>query len=66
MPEFDLYVNPRKPAIGLYVKKGAGLPDLDDARDWKREGTVGANEVTPATLEEISANGHALVDLDLG
>lgn len=66
MLEFDFYVNPHRPAIGLYVKKGAGLPDLDDARDWTREGTVGANEVSAATLGEISANGHALVDLDEG
>ncbi|HAP12498.1 MAG TPA: hypothetical protein DCR50_16850, partial [Afipia sp.] len=28
MQEYDLYINAKKPAIGLYVRKGAGLPDL--------------------------------------
>ena len=30
MQEYDLYINPQKPAVGLYVHKGAGLPDLAD------------------------------------
>ena len=25
MQEYDLYINPKKPSIGLYVRKGAGL-----------------------------------------
>jgi hypothetical protein len=28
MPECDLYIDPQKSAVGLYVRKGAGLPDL--------------------------------------
>ena len=28
MQEYDLYINSRKPALGLYVRSGAGLPDL--------------------------------------
>ena len=26
MQEYDLYINPQKPTVGLYVRKGAGLP----------------------------------------
>ncbi|CAB3839538.1 hypothetical protein LMG26858_01121 [Achromobacter anxifer] len=26
--EFDFYINLGKPTLGLYVRKGAGLPDL--------------------------------------
>ena len=34
MPEYDLYINPQKPSVGLYVRKGAGLPDLADPKEW--------------------------------
>ena len=33
MQEYDLYINPKKPSIGLYVRKRAGLPDLADASE---------------------------------
>ena len=32
--EFDLYINPHKPTLGLYVRAGAGLPDLADSKQW--------------------------------
>lgn len=66
MVEFDFYVNPNKPMIGLYVNKGAGLPDIEDAKDWLFDGTVGPGEVSTSTLDEIEANGHAFKDLDAG
>ena len=66
MDEFDFYVSPKKPMIGLYVKKGAGLPDLVDAKDWLFDGTVGPSEVPAATVNEIETNGHAFKDLDAG
>jgi hypothetical protein len=31
MQEYDLYINPQKPTVGLYVRTGAGLHDLADA-----------------------------------
>ncbi len=40
MQEYDLYINAKKPAIGLYVRKGAGLPDLADKSDWVFDGTA--------------------------
>ena len=33
MREYDLYINPKNPSVGLYVRKGAGLPDLVDASE---------------------------------
>ena len=33
MQEYELYINVKKPAIGLYVRKGAGLPDFADPKD---------------------------------
>ena len=33
MQDYDLYINPNKASVGLYVRKGAGLPDLADAKD---------------------------------
>lgn len=64
MVEFDRYLNPNRPMIGLYVKKGAGLPDLRDANTWLFDGTVGPDEVPAATINEIEASGHAFVDLE--
>lgn len=44
------YMNPKKPMIGLYVEKGAGLPDLVDTKDWVFDGTAGLGEVPSATV----------------
>lgn len=63
MQEFDFYINPMKPTLGLYVPKGAGLPDLKDADQWQLEGHVWQNELPPALLKEVQANGHAFQEL---
>jgi hypothetical protein len=63
MQAFDFYINPSRPTLGLYVRKGAGLPDLADAKQWQREGQVWANELQPATLQALEANGHAFQEL---
>ena len=63
MKEFDFYINLKKPTLGLYVKKGAGLPDLADANLWELEGQIWENELTPAVLSELDANGHAFKEL---
>lgn len=63
MDEFDFYINPTRPTLGLYVRKGAGLPDLADARQWQLEGHVWANELQPGTLQGLEANGHAFQEL---
>lgn len=34
MENYDFYLNPQKPSIGLYMPAGAGLPDIADAKDW--------------------------------
>jgi hypothetical protein len=66
MQEFDFYINPAKPTLGLYVRKGAGLPDLADARQWQLEGHVWANELPPSVLQGLEANGHAFQELGSG
>ncbi len=64
MQEYDLYLNVKKPAVGLYVRKGAGLPDLADKADWAFDGTA-AQDLLPAdVVKEIAANGHAFRDMD--
>ena len=63
MDEFDLYINPDKPTLGLYVKKGAGLPDLADPGQWQLEGHVWSSELPPAVLQGLEANGHAFQEL---
>ncbi|SPA32292.1 hypothetical protein [Cupriavidus taiwanensis] len=63
MQQFDFYINLRKPTLGLYVRKGAGLPDLADAKQWQLEGTVGETELRPDALKALDANGHAFQEL---
>jgi hypothetical protein len=64
MPEYDLYINPQKPTVGLYVRKGAGLPDLADPREWSFDGTAAQGELSPDLVKRIQADGHAFRDMD--
>ncbi|MGF6772238.1 hypothetical protein P3T18_004726 [Paraburkholderia sp. GAS199] len=63
MQEFDFYINLKKPTLGLYVKRGAGLPDLADAGDWQLSGPVAQSELTPELLKGLAANGHVFQEL---
>jgi hypothetical protein len=64
MQEYDLYINPQKASVGLYVRKGAGLPDLADSKNWVFDGTSAQGNLPPALVKEIEANGHAFRDMD--
>ena len=64
MPEYDLYLNIKKPAIGLYVRHGAGLPDLEDKNDWDFDGTEVESLLPDDLVKEITANGHAFRDME--
>ena len=64
MPDYDLYINPKKASVGLYVRKGAGLPDLGDAKGWVFDGTSAQANLPPQLVKEIEANGHAFRDMD--
>jgi len=64
MPEYDLYINPQKPSIGLYVRKGAGLPDLVDPKEWVFDGTAGRTGLPSDLIKNIETNGHAFRDMD--
>jgi hypothetical protein len=61
---YDLYINDKKPAIGLYVRKGAGLPDLADKEDWIFDGTCAQDLLPSSVIEAVKANGHAFRDMD--
>ena len=63
MRAYDLYINPRKPTIGLYVRKGAGLPDLADPGEWVFDGTAVQGELPPELVKNIEANGHGFRDM---
>ena len=64
MEEYDLYINVKKPAIGLYVRKGASLPDLADKEDWVFDGTAAQDLLPTSVVEGVAANGHAFRDMD--
>jgi hypothetical protein len=64
MQEYDLYINPQKPSVGLYVRKGAGLPDLADPKEWVFDGTFAQDQLAPSLVQRIEAHGHAFRDMD--
>ncbi|WP_346819052.1 hypothetical protein [Mesorhizobium sp. CCNWLW179-1] len=64
MPEYDLYINVKKPAIGLYVSKGSGLPDFADPKEWVFDGTSSQDLLPSSVVEGVAANGHAFRDVD--
>jgi hypothetical protein len=53
MQEYDLYVNPQKPTVGLYVRAGASLSDLAHPEQWVFDGTFTPSDL-PADLVKIS------------
>jgi hypothetical protein len=52
-------INPRKPTLGLYVRTGAGLPDLADPEQWVFDGTMADFALPTELVQNIEANGHA-------
>jgi hypothetical protein len=64
MEEYDLYLNVKKPAVGLYVRKGAGLPDLADKQDWIFDGTAARDLLPSSVVKGVAADGHAFRDMD--
>lgn len=64
MENYDLYLNPAKPSIGLYVRAGAGLPDIADGKDWIFDGTVEKDSLPSDVVKAVEANGHAFHDMD--
>ncbi|SED73851.1 hypothetical protein [Bradyrhizobium erythrophlei] len=64
MEEYDLYINVKKPAIGLYVRKGADLPDLADKGDWMFDGSCAQDLVPSSVILGVKADGHAFRDMD--
>jgi hypothetical protein len=64
MQEYDLYINVKKPAVGLYVRAGAGLPDLADSKDWVFDGTTAQDLLPPSIVKGVEAVGHAFRDMD--
>lgn len=64
MQEYDLYINAKKPAIGLYVRKGASLPDLADKANWVFDGSAAQDLLPPSVVAGVAATGHAFRDMD--
>ena len=49
----------KKPGIGLYVRKGSGLPDFADPSDWIFSGTAEQDLLPSSVVEGVETNGHA-------
>jgi hypothetical protein len=63
MQEYDLYVNPQKPTVGLYVRAGASLSDLADPEQWVFDGTFAPSDLPADLVKNIEADGHAFREL---
>jgi hypothetical protein len=63
MQEYDLYVNPRKPTVGLYVRAGASLSDLAHPEQWVFDGTFASTDLPADLVKNLEANGHAFREL---
>lgn len=57
--KYDVYWDPKKPDVTLYVPHGKGLPDVADTGDWSLDRTVYASEVPTDLAERIDTEGHA-------
>jgi hypothetical protein len=64
MQEYDLYINPLRPSVGLYVRKGAGLSDLADPEGWVFDGSTTQGELPSDLVKRIETDGHAFRDMD--
>ena len=64
MQEYDLYINIKRPAAGLYVRAGAGLPDFADPKEWAFDGTSAQDLLPSSIVRGVEANGHAFRDMD--
>jgi hypothetical protein len=64
MDEYDLYLNVKKPSIGLYVRKDAKLPDLADKDDWVFDGTTFQDQLPPSVIDGVKADGHAFRNMN--
>ena len=59
MQKYDLYINEKKPGIGLYVRTGSGLPDFADPSNWIFSGTAEQDLLPSSVVEDVETNGHA-------
>ncbi|MBN9456022.1 MAG: hypothetical protein ACTHP8_05400 [Bosea sp. (in: a-proteobacteria)] len=64
MQLYDLYLNAKKPGIGLYVASGSDLPDFADPKEWIFDGTAAADLLPPSVIEGVANVGHAFRDMD--
>jgi hypothetical protein len=64
MQKYDIYINAKKPAVGLYVRAGAGLPDFADPKEWIFDGAAAQDLVPSSVVQGVEANGHAFRDMD--
>ena len=64
MQEYDLYLNPQKPAVGLVRAQGSGSPRSGRSREWVFDGVAAQAELPPDLVKKIETNGHAFRDMD--
>lgn len=62
--EYDRYINPQKPTLGLYVRSGTGLPNLADSKQWVFDIVVAEDELSVNIVQRIKADGYAFQELD--
>jgi len=64
MDEYDLYISEKTPSVGLYVRKGADLPDFADKAHWIYDGTAAQDLLPSSVIRDVKTNGHAFRKMD--
>ncbi|MBN9466780.1 hypothetical protein [Brevundimonas sp.] len=64
METYDLYINAKKPGIGLYVRHGSPLPEFAHPDDRRFDGEAVQNLSPPSVVEAVAADGHGCRDMD--
>ena len=64
METYDLYINAKKPGIGLYVRHGAPLPGFAHPDDRRFDGEAVQNLSPPSMVEAVAADGRGCRDTD--
>ena len=59
MPKYDLYINEKKPGIGLYVRRGSGLSDFADSSDWIFSGNAEPSGVVCSCVSKPAHQHHS-------
>ena len=64
METYDLYINAKKPGIGLYVRHGSPLPEFAHPDDRRFDGEAAQDLSPPGVVEAVAPDGRGCRHMD--